>query len=151
MCLFATHFHELKNLELLKEKNKLYNCVKNLKVTADISENEVIMLYKVEEGSTEKSFGLNVAKLAKFPDEVINIAKRKLSEFENDSVVSKKKKLVSQKEGEFIIHDFLKEFSRIQIDKISESNNLILLKNLLKSKVLDKNNKFIQNLINESV
>ena len=52
--------------------------VVNLKVTAEINETGVVLLYKVEEGITDQSFGLNVAELAKFPRSVIELAEKKI-------------------------------------------------------------------------
>lgn len=56
--LFATHYHELTQLQ---EKNK---SIKNLTILAEEKDNEIIFLRKIVEGSTNKSYGIQVAKLA---------------------------------------------------------------------------------------
>ena len=77
--LFATHFHELTILQ-----TNYMNSVINKHVSAIISDtNELIMLYKLEIGPCLQSFGINIAKIAKFPKSVINNAKRKAIELEN--------------------------------------------------------------------
>ncbi|KAL6951024.1 hypothetical protein ACO0QE_000316 [Hanseniaspora vineae] len=87
--LFATHFHELTNLS-----NKLPNVV-NMQVLAHIDENEqnvsagkeepsdeITLLYKVADGISDQSFGINVAEVCKFPSKIVKMAKRKASELE---------------------------------------------------------------------
>src|SRR5690606_6844189 len=80
-ALFATHFHELTAL------SKTHECVRNLHVVAHIGDGrkehdsrEVTLLYKVEEGVCDQSFGIHVAELVRFPQKVVNMARRKAEE-----------------------------------------------------------------------
>jgi len=75
--LFSTHYHELTDLE--KDLKKL----KNKHVSAEEDEGNIIFLHKVKDGSVDKSYGINVAKLAGLPDEVINRADSILKVYEN--------------------------------------------------------------------
>ena len=67
--LFATHYHELTELE------GVLDGVKNYKVTVKELEDDVIFLRKIARGGANKSFGIEVAKLAGVPKEVIERAK----------------------------------------------------------------------------
>lgn len=76
-CLFATHFLELADLA------KQHLQISNIHVTAIEQEGNLVFLYTVKKGSAAKSFGLQVAKLAGIPEEVIITAREKLLELEN--------------------------------------------------------------------
>ncbi len=67
--LFATHYHELTELETLLDG------VKNLNVSVREWADEVIFLHKIVEGGADRSYGVHVARLAGVPKEVIERAK----------------------------------------------------------------------------
>jgi DNA mismatch repair protein MutS len=74
--LFATHYHELTNLVMNMDGIKNYNVV--VKEWGD----EVIFLRKIEKGPADKSYGIQVARLAGLPEEVIEKSKRVLEKLE---------------------------------------------------------------------
>ena len=74
--LFATHYHELNDLE------GIYPRVKNFHVAVKEVGKEVIFLRKLKEGGTAHSFGLHVARMAGMPKEVLASAERTLSALE---------------------------------------------------------------------
>ena len=78
-CLFATHFHELS--ELSEQHSSAVN--KHVDVFFDKEQDSLVMLYKIKEGTCPQSYGIQVAKLAKFPDKVVAAAKEKVDRLES--------------------------------------------------------------------
>jgi DNA mismatch repair protein MutS len=74
--LFATHYHELTELE------RLLPGVKNVHVSVREAGNEIIFLRRVEPGTADKSYGIEVARLAGLPAPVIERAREVLAEHE---------------------------------------------------------------------
>lgn len=74
--LFATHYHELNDLE------GMYPRVKNFHVTVKEVGKEVVFLRKIKEGGTAHSFGIHVARMAGMPREVLVSAEKTLSALE---------------------------------------------------------------------
>lgn len=77
--LFATHYHELTKLE-----GEIHG-VKNYSVAVKEVDNNIIFLRKIIEGGADQSYGIEVAKLAGIPDDVINRAKEILEALEMES------------------------------------------------------------------
>ena len=75
--LFSTHYHELTDME------KNIPNLKNKHVSAVEENGNITFLHKVKDGSVDKSYGINVAKLAGIPDEVIDRASGILNIYEN--------------------------------------------------------------------
>ena len=75
--LFATHYHELNDLE------GIFPRVKNYHVTVKEVGREVIFLRKIKEGGTAHSFGIHVARMAGMPAPVLESAERTLKALEN--------------------------------------------------------------------
>lgn len=84
--LFATHYHELNDLE------KRFNRVKNFNVSVKEVGKKVLFLRKLEPGGTEHSFGIHVAKMAGMPSAVVNRAKEVLKSLEDSHQTTDKKK-----------------------------------------------------------
>jgi len=76
--LFATHYHELTELARLKSRVRNYN------IAVKEWNDEIIFLRKLVEGGTNRSYGIQVARLAGIPDRVIQRAKKILYHIEND-------------------------------------------------------------------
>ena len=77
--LFATHYHELNEME------KLFPRIKNYNVSVREVDGKVIFLRKLERGGSEHSFGIHVAKLAGMPKTIVNRANVILKELEHGS------------------------------------------------------------------
>jgi len=74
--LFATHYHELTELAEIKPR------VKNFNIAVKEWNDEIIFLHKIVEGGTNRSYGIQVARLAGLPETVIKQAKKILSNIE---------------------------------------------------------------------
>ncbi|KAK4395785.1 DNA mismatch repair protein MSH2 [Sesamum angolense] len=91
--LFATHFHELTALaheNAHEQSSKKFIGVANYHVSAhvDSSNRKLTMLYKVEPGACDQSFGIHVAEFANFPENVVALARAKASELEDFSPIT---------------------------------------------------------------
>ncbi len=86
--LFSTHYHELTDME-----NKLPG-IRNVHVSIDETDGDITFLHKVMDGPVDKSYGINVAKLANLPITVIDKANELLEEYENND--SKPHKKITQ-------------------------------------------------------
>ena len=82
--LFATHYHELIDME------NQYARIKNYHVKVKESGKEVIFLRKIDKGGSEQSFGIHVAKLAGMPRKVVEEAEYMLSQLESKATKAQK-------------------------------------------------------------
>ncbi len=78
--LFATHYHHLNELEQLFDK------VENLKIVVREEGDEIIFLRKIEPGGTQRSYGIQVARLAGLPPAVVERAKEVLHSLEREDL-----------------------------------------------------------------
>lgn len=130
--LFSTHYHELTDLE-----NDLPN-LKNVHVSADEENGEIIFMHKVLPGSVDKSYGVNVARLANLPLEVTLRADDLLKKLEAShtktditSIKNYQPPLIfdSKSEKEIYVLDKIKE---LDINKLSPLDSLNILAELQK-------------------
>ena len=77
--LFATHYHELNEME------KSFRRIKNYNVSVKEIDNKVIFLRKLERGGSEHSFGIHVAKMAGMPKSIVKRANDILKQLETDN------------------------------------------------------------------
>ena len=129
--LFSTHYHELTDLE------KTLPNLKNKHVSAKEENGNITFLHKVLDGSVDKSYGINVARLANLPSEVIDRADEILKVYEKkendrDIVIQTTLPLSFKKENNEI-ENYIKELNILEITPIDAINIL----NDLKMKVKD--------------
>ena len=129
--LFSTHYHELTDLENTLDK------LVNKHVSAEEKDGTIIFLHKVKDGSIDKSYGINVAKLANLPKEVTDRASEILSVYESKE---QKRDLVIQttlpldyKTEESEIEERIKSLNVLELTPIDAINILYELKNKIKS------------------
>ena len=98
--LFATHYHELTELE-----NTLPGTV-NYSIAVKARGEDIILLRKIVPGGADRSYGIEVAKLAGLPDKVVQRAKAVLAELENENGVQY---VAARKEAEQVSLDAIGE------------------------------------------
>lgn len=81
--LFATHYHHLNDLE------KQLKAVKNYRIAVREEKDRIVWLRKIVPGGTDKSYGIEVARLAGLPQEAIERAKEILKELESNGAQAK--------------------------------------------------------------
>jgi DNA mismatch repair protein MutS len=123
--LFATHYHELTELE-----GKVRG-VKNLHVTVEEIDGKIIFTHKVYPGASEKSYGIHVAELAGIPKEVINRAKEILHQLEGRDLplfkLAEKKEITWNSELE---EKLIEELESIEISTTTPLEALMILSRL---------------------
>ena len=136
--LFATHYHELTELEGVLEN------VRNYRILVKEFDDKVVFLHKIARGGANKSFGIEVASLAGVPQEIVKRAKKILKKLEENEVVkdmnsimfdglgeTKKKQLSffdenpSEKYGEII--DELKD---LNLETCTPMDTFVILKDI---------------------
>lgn len=77
LVLFSTHYHELTTME------DEFSAVQNLSVSVRETKDGIIFLHKLKPGRADRSYGINVARLAQLPDSIVNRAQQVLKQLEN--------------------------------------------------------------------
>lgn len=128
MTLFSTHYHELTFLE---DKGL---GIQNVHASARVDNDHLVFEYLIKKGRSNKSYGVNVAKLAKLPDEIINRANLVLETLEENNVedclIEEKQVQVIEKESE--VEKYLKTIDPMALSPLDALSTLIELKKLVK-------------------
>ena len=114
--LFATHYHELTELE---EK---YEGIKNYSIAVKEKGEDIIFLRKIVRGGTDESYGIHVARLAGVPKPVTEKANEILKSLERKNILTGKKeekKDKKQVEGQFDMYNYKLAEIAHEIDKIN--------------------------------
>lgn len=138
-CLFATHYHELTELE------KIFAGIFNYHLLSKKVNDKVIFLHKIAKGKAESSFGIDVAKLAKLPNKIINRASIILEKIKKDHSPFKNIK-INQSQNNFVDQRNLFEFQTEENDQKVDAllDKILILENKIKEK--NKALETIQNL-----
>ena len=134
LTLFATHYHELNDISSQLER------VKNFNVEVKEINDEIIFLRKLIPGGTEHSFGINVAKLAGMPNQILIRSNEILKLLEKKSLKNKKATLTKKDALSNVkskptidpkLEKCIKTLNKIDIDKISPIDALLKLNQIL--------------------
>lgn len=125
---FSTHYHEITKL------SEKIQAVNNIHCEVQEENGEVTFLYKMKPGSMDRSYGINVAKLAGLPNEITERAQELLISLEQDSHIQKDQvkeiKPEVKKEDEVITE--LKKLDPLTLSPLEALNYLINLKKRVK-------------------
>lgn len=131
---FATHYHELTKLD------NVYNNITNLHVRATEENNKMQFLHKVEQGASDRSYGIQVASLANLPIELINRSKEILKKLENNKKdleidLFNYQEEVKEVETNYktittIEEEVLSDISDVSIEELTPIEAMVYLKNL---------------------
>ncbi|MFQ5723142.1 MAG: DNA mismatch repair protein MutS [Terriglobia bacterium] len=130
--LFATHYHELTELA------DLLPGVKNVHVSVKEAGSEIVFLRKVEPGSADKSYGIDVAKLAGLPLEVIERARQVLARHEQEEERVKEELSPGARQAKQLAlltpldHKIVEALRRVDLDQLRPLDALNLLAELKK-------------------
>jgi DNA mismatch repair protein MutS len=133
--LFATHYHELNEME------KSFKRIKNYNVSIKELDNKVLFLRKLKRGGSEHSFGIHVAQMAGMPKSVVNRANEILKDLEK----SEQKESLSKPVGEIAQHREGLQTTIFQLDdpvlkQIRDEINNLDINNLTPVEALNKLN-----------
>ncbi len=121
--LFATHYHELTELE------SILNGVKNYNISVKEWNDKIIFLRKIERGSADQSYGIQVAQLAGIPKRVIKRAKQILQNLEENEIspqglLAKVKKQTNNKTPQLDLLDYMVKLSDEKESVLDEIRNI---------------------------
>lgn len=126
ITLFSTHYHELTMMD-----DSFH--IQNVHASASIEDDHIVFLYKIKSGRSHRSYGINVAQLAKLPDEVIQRSQVILESLENNNI----EKVISEKQEpqtivkESVVEKALSRIDPMTLSPIEALSTLIELKKLL--------------------
>ena len=128
--LFATHYHELTQLE-----SKLKG-IKNYTITAKEQGDDVVFLRKIVKGSTNQSFGIQVAKLAGISKDIVNRSNEILSMIEGSHQINLHEPVQNKNQKQLNLMDYKKDFyidriKNVDVNSLTPMDALNLLSSLV--------------------
>ena len=112
----------------------IFTIVSNYHVSALVEDDKLTLLYQLQPGVCSKSFGVDVAKIAHFPDKVIQDARRRISRLEG-----------VKNEEETTVSDFLDRIKNL--GDVSDDNELVKKFTMIQNEVKTKNSEYVKSLI----
>ena len=109
--LFATHYHELTELE-----GKMHN-VNNYCIAVKEKGDDIVFLRKIIKGGADKSYGIQVARLAGVPDMVIDRAKEIVEQLSDNDITEKVQSIAIDNKADKKSH--VKKYDEVDLEQIS--------------------------------
>ena len=126
--LFATHYFELTHLP------EQHDAMANVHLDATEHEDHVVFMHNIQEGPANRSFGLQVAKLAGVPDSVLSLARDKLTQLETGKI--QLETVAPPAQNDFFLapdtHPVIEKLQGLNLDDLSPRAALELLYELRK-------------------
>lgn len=122
--LFATHYHELTELE-----GKISG-VNNYCIAVKEKGDDIVFLRKIVKGGADKSYGIQVARLAGVPDPVIRRAKELVEELSDADITAAVKDLTAPKKKQKIVYDQVDMAQMSLFDTVQDNDIVEEIKNL---------------------
>ena len=126
--MFSTHYHELTKM------SEIFKNIKNVHVSISEKDGDIEFLHKVMDGAVDRSYGINVAKLASLPKEVIDEATKLLNEYEstsNENKHIKQYELDLEIEEEDKLRTYLKNINPLEVTPMEALKILDEIKKLV--------------------
>jgi DNA mismatch repair protein MutS len=126
--LFATHYFELTHLP------EQHDAMANVHLDATEHEDHVVFMHNIQEGPANRSFGLQVAKLAGVPDSVLSLARDKLKQLETGKI--QVETVAPPSQNDFFLtpetHPVIEKLQNLSLDELSPRAALEILYELRK-------------------
>lgn len=126
--LFATHYHELTEME-----QSFFN-IKNYNIAVKKNGNDIFFLRRIMRGGTDDSYGIDVSRLAGIPEDIIQRAQQILKQLESGALSSSKQKAKQQTEQIQLMpqedSELVRRLKEIDIEKITPLQAMVLLAEL---------------------
>ena len=126
--LFATHYHELTEME-----QSFFN-IKNYNIAVKKNGNDIFFLRRIMRGGTDDSYGIDVSRLAGIPEDIIQRAQQILKQLESGALSSSKQKAKQQSEQIQLLpqedSELVRRLKEIDIEKITPLQAMVLLAEL---------------------
>lgn len=126
--LFATHYHELTEME-----QSFFN-IKNYDIAVKKNGNDIFFLRRIMRGGTDDSYGIDVSRLAGIPEDIIQRAQQILKQLESGALSASKQKAKQQSEQIQLLpqedSELVRRLKEIDIEKITPLQAMVLLAEL---------------------
>ena len=126
--LFATHYHELTEME-----QSFFN-IKNYNIAVKKNGNDIFFLRRIMRGGTDDSYGIDVSRLAGIPEDIIQRAQQILKQLESGALSASKQKAKQQSEQIQLLPQedsaLVRRLKEIDIEKITPLQAMVLLAEL---------------------